>query len=124
MRTRHLQLVTSTHSVTTTVRSNVPSPYGPVRADSTTWLARETLRANQLAQLSELLNSLESVVENLNYKSFTLYDTLNTAIEAVSAALKDTPIESAGIEICDECGNDLVAEGESKCLECLENVLQ
>jgi hypothetical protein len=24
--------------------------------------------------------------------------------------------------ICDECGNDLVAEGENKCLECLECV--
>jgi hypothetical protein len=23
--------------------------------------------------------------------------------------------------ICDKCGNDLVAEGQSKCLECLEN---
>jgi hypothetical protein len=69
-----------------------------VRADSTTWLARETLRANQLAQLSELLSSLENVVENLNYKSFTLYDTLNTAIEAVSAALSDTQIESVGTE--------------------------
>ena len=100
MRTKHLQLVSSTHSVTTTVRSTAPSPYGPVRADSTTWLARETLRANQLAQLSELLSSLESVVESLNYKSFTLYDTLNTAIEAVSAALKDTQIESAGTENC------------------------
>ena len=99
MRTKHLQLVTSTHSVTTTVRSSVPSPYGPVRADSTTWLAQETLRANQLAQLSELLSSLESVVENLNYKSFTVYDTLNTAIEAVSVALKDTQTESAGIEV-------------------------
>jgi hypothetical protein len=43
-----------------------------------------------------LLSSLESVVENLNYKSFTLYDTLNTAIEAVSAALSDTQIESVG----------------------------
>jgi hypothetical protein len=66
---------------------------------STTLLAQETLRANQLAQLSELLNSLESVVESLNYKSFTLYDTLNTAIEAVSVALKDTQIESAGTEV-------------------------
>jgi predicted chitinase len=63
---------------------------------STTLLAQETLRANQLAQLSELLSSLENVVENLNYKSFTLYDTLNTAIEAVSAALSDTQIESVG----------------------------
>jgi hypothetical protein len=71
-----------------------------VRADSTTLLAQETLRVNQLAQLSELLSSLENVVENLNYKSFTLYDTLNTAIEAVSVALKDTQIESAGTENC------------------------
>jgi hypothetical protein len=65
---------------------------------STTLLAQETLRANQLAQLSELLNSLESVVESLNYKSFTLYDTLNTAIEAVSVALSDTQTESVGID--------------------------
>jgi hypothetical protein len=67
-----------------------------VNPASTTLLAQETLRANQLAQLSELLSSLESVVESLNYKSFTLYDTLNTAIEAVSAALSDTQIESVG----------------------------
>ena len=99
MRTRHLQLVSSEHSDTMPSRESVPSPYGPVRADSTTLLAQETLRANQLAQLSELLNSLESVVESLNYKSFTLYDTLNTAIEAVSAALKDTQTESAGTDV-------------------------
>ena len=100
MRTKHLQLVTSKHSVTTYTRESVRSPYGPVRADSTTWLARETLRANQLAQLSELLSSLESVVESLNYKSFTLYDTLNTAIEAVSVVLNDTQIESVGTKDC------------------------
>ena len=98
MRTKHLQLVSSKHLDTMHNRESVPSPYGPVRAGSTTWLARETLRANQLAQLSELLNSLESVVESLNYKSFTLYDTLNTAIEAVSVALKDTQIELVGTE--------------------------
>ena len=96
MRTRHLQLVTSKHSDTTTHRSNVRQHFGPVSPASTTLLAQETLRANQLAQLSELLNSLESVVESLNYKSFTLYDTLNTAIEAVSVALNDTQIESGG----------------------------
>jgi ATP phosphoribosyltransferase len=61
-------------------------------------LAQETLRANQLAQLSELLNSLESVVENLNYKSFTLYDTLNTVIEEVSAVLSGTQTESVGTD--------------------------
>ena len=96
MRTRHLQLVTSEHSDTTNNNENVRQHFGPVSPASTTWLAQETLRANQLAQLSELLNSLESVVESLNYKSFTLYDTWNTAIEAVSAALNDTQIESGG----------------------------
>ena len=98
MKTKHLQLVTSTHSVTTTVRSTAPSPYGPVSPGSTTLLAQETLRANQLVQLSELLNSLESVVENLNYKSFTLYDTLNTVIEEVSAVLSGTQIDEAGTD--------------------------
>ena len=124
MRTKHLQLVTSKHSVTTHNSESVRSHFGPVNPASTTWLAQETLRVNQLRQLSELLNSLESVVDNLNFKSFTVYDTLNTAIEAVSVALNATPIESAGIEqTCDECGNDTVAEGESKCLECLEAML-
>jgi hypothetical protein len=98
VRTRHLQLVSSEHSDITNNRESVRSHFGPVNPASTTLLAQETLRANQLAQLSELLSSLESVVENLNYKSFTLYDTLNTAIEAVSAVLSDTPIESAGTE--------------------------
>ena len=99
MRTRHLQLVTSTHSVTTTVRSTAPLHYGPVSPGSTTLLAQETLRANQLAQLSELLNSLESVVDRLNFRSFTLYDTLNTAIEAVSVALLDTQTEKVGTDV-------------------------
>ena len=98
MRTRHLQLVSSEHSVTIISRGNVRSHFGPVNPASTTLLAQETLRANQLAQLSELLSSLENVVENLNYKSFTLYDTLNTVIEEVSAVLSDTQIESAGTE--------------------------
>jgi len=98
VRTRHLQLVTSEHSDTMPSREDVRSYFGPVNPASTTWLAQETLRANQLAQLSELLNSLESVVESLNYKSFTLYDTLNTAIEAVSAALSDTQIAKAGTD--------------------------
>jgi hypothetical protein len=98
VKTKHLQLVTSTPSDTTTHRSNVRSHFGPVNPASTTLLAQETLRANQLVQLSELLNSLESVVENLNYKSFTLYDTLNTAIEAVSVALSDTQTEGAGTD--------------------------
>ncbi len=99
MRTKHLQLVSSKHSDTTHNRESVRSHFGPVSPGSTTLLAQETLRANQLAQLSELLNSLESVVESLNYKSFTLYDTLNTVIEEVSAVLSGTQIESAGIKV-------------------------
>jgi hypothetical protein len=92
VRTRHLQLVSSTHSVTTTVRSSVPSPYGPVRAGLT------TSQTTSDQQLTELLSSLENVVANLNYKSFEVYDTLCTAIEAVSAALKDTQTTNAGTE--------------------------
>ncbi len=99
MRTRHLQLVSSEHLDTTNNRESVRSHFGPVSPASTTLLAQETLRANQEAQLSELLNSLESVVENLNYKSFTLYDTLNTVIEEVSAVLSGTQIESAGTDL-------------------------
>ena len=98
MRTRHLQLVSQKHSVTTTTKFNVSSPYGPVNPASTTLLAQETLRANQEARLLELLNSLESVVESLNYKSFTAYDTLVTAMEGVRVALSATPIEEGGTD--------------------------
>ncbi len=98
MRTKHLSLVTHEHLDTVRENKRALSPYGPVRAGLTTSLARETLRANQLVQLSELLNSLESVVENLNYKSFTVYDTLNTAIEAVRAALLPIQTDEAGTD--------------------------
>jgi hypothetical protein len=46
----------------------------------------------------ELLNSLENVVENLNFKSFTVYDILNTAIEGVRVALSHTTTEEAGTD--------------------------
>ena len=72
----------------------------------------------------ELLSSLESVVENLNFKSFTVYDTLNTAIEDLRAVLSPSTIDEAGTEsVCLNCGNDTVVEGEDWCLECLENML-
>ena len=98
MRTRHLQLVTHEHSVTTRVRSNVCSPYGPVNPASTTLLAQETLRANQEVRLLELLNSLENVVDNLNFKSFTVYDTLVIATENLRVALSNIATESAGTD--------------------------
>ena len=87
MRTRHLQLVTHEHSDTIGKKENVSSPYGPVNPGSTTLVSQRILRENQLRQLSELLNSLESVVENLNYKSFTAYDTLIIATENLRVAL-------------------------------------
>ena len=92
MKTRHLSLVTSVPSVTMGSKEVVPSPFGPVRAGLT------TSQITQDQRLSELLSSLESVVENLNYKSFTLYDTLNTAIEEISAVLSGTQIEEAGTD--------------------------
>ena len=73
-------------------RRRASSPYGPVKVGLT------TSQTTPQAQLTELLNSLESVVESLNYKSFTVYDTLNTAIEAVRAALLPTQIDEAGID--------------------------
>ena len=93
MRTRHLLLVTSTHSVTTTVRSNVRSPYGPVRAGLT------TLQTTNDPVLTELLNSLEREVANLVSKSSTLCDMLSTATQEVSAALSSIAIEGAGTNV-------------------------
>jgi len=68
------------------------SPYGPVRVGLTT--SQTTLDQ----QLTELLNCLENVVENLNYRSFTAYDTLNTAIQGVRVALSDIVTEEAGTD--------------------------
>ena len=92
MRTRHLQLVTPEHSVTASRKSNASSPYGPVRAGLTT-----SLTTNE-ARLTELLSSLESVVENLNYKSFTVYDTLNIATENLRVALSNIVTNDAGTD--------------------------
>ncbi len=69
------------------------SPYGPVKAGLT------TLPTTHDQRLSELLNSLESAVENLNYKSFTAYDTLVIAIEQTRAALSDTQTEEGGTDV-------------------------
>jgi hypothetical protein len=93
VRTRHLSLVIHEHSDTPSVKSDVLSPYGPVRVGLT------TSQTTQSQRLSELLSSLESAVENLNYKSFTAYDTLVTAIEAVRVALLPTQTEEAGTDV-------------------------
>ena len=73
-------------------KSNALSPYGPVRAGLTT---SQTILDQQL---TELLSSLESVVESLNYKSFTVYDTLTTAIQGVRVALSDIATDVDGTD--------------------------
>ena len=70
------------------------SPYGPVKAGLTT-----LPKTSEEARLLELLNSLESVVERLNFKSFTVYDTLNTAIEGVRVALLHTTTDEVGTDV-------------------------
>jgi hypothetical protein len=96
VRIGHLSLVTQEHSDTPSAKPNVSSPFGPVRAGLTT----SQTTPNQ--QLSELLNSLENVVESLNYKSFTVYDTLNTAIQGVRAVLSDIATDETGTD-ADRC---------------------
>ena len=92
MRTRHLQLVTHEHSVTTSNRSDVLSPFGPVRAGLT------TSQTTPEVQLLELLNSLESVVASLVFKSSTALDTLTTATKEMLAEPLPSTIDEAGTE--------------------------
>ena len=73
-------------------RHRASSPYGPVRAGLT------TSQITQDHQLTELLNSLEREVENLNFKSFTVYDTLAIAIEEMRVLLSNILTEEDGTE--------------------------
>jgi len=73
-------------------RQRALSPYGPVRAGLT------TLQTTNDQQLTELLNSLENIVENLNYKSFTAYDTLIIATERVRVALLGIATDADGTD--------------------------
>ena len=92
MRTRHLSLVTSTHSDTTNNRESVLSPYGPVRVGLTTWQTTHDL------VLTELLSSLEREVASLVSKSCTVLDTCNTVSQEVSAALSSIATDEAGTD--------------------------
>ena len=91
------------------------SPFGPVRAGLIT-----TPRTSEDQVLTELLNSLEKQIAELSIKSL---EVLNTFLKDTKHLVKHTSSFS-NIDItdtCNECGNDLPAEGQSKCLECLEN---
>jgi len=74
-------------------KSRALSPYGPVKAGLTT-----LPKTSEEVRLMELLSSLENVVEKLNFKSFTVYDTLNTAIEDLRVALSASTIEEDGTD--------------------------
>jgi hypothetical protein len=76
-----------------TSKQRALSPYGPVRVGLTT-----SLRTDKDPQLSELLNSLESAVESLQFKSFTVYDTLVIAIEEMRALLSNILTEEGGTD--------------------------
>ena len=69
------------------------SPYGPVSQGLTTLQG-----TNRDLQLTELLNSLESVVADLNSKSYTVLDTLIIAIQQARVALSGTAIDEGGTE--------------------------
>ena len=69
------------------------SPYGPVKAGLTT-----LQRTDRDQALTELLNSLESVVADLNSKSYTALDTLIIAIQGARVALSATTTDEVGTE--------------------------
>jgi hypothetical protein len=69
------------------------SPYGPVSQGLTT-----SQRTSRDQALTELLSSLESVVADLNSKSYTALDTLAIAIQGARVALSATAIDEAGTE--------------------------
>jgi hypothetical protein len=98
VRTENLHTNLVELSVIREQRRRASYDYGPVNPASTTWVSQRTLRENQLRQLSELLNSLENVVESLNYKSFTVYDTLTTAIQGVRVALSGIATDADGTD--------------------------
>ena len=94
------------------------SPFGPVRAGLIT-----TQRTNEDQALTELLNSLEREIAELSIKSC---EVLNIFLQDTKHLARHTSFFSSVTTIdttCDECGNDLVAEGQSKCLECLESMI-
>ena len=69
------------------------SPYGPVSQGLTT-----SQRTSRDQALTDLLNSLENAVADLNSKSYTALDTLAIAISGARAALSATATDEAGTD--------------------------
>lgn len=78
-------------SVIRSERRIASSPYGPVKAGLTT-----SQRTDRDQALTELLNSLENAVADLNSKSYTALDTLAIAIQGARVALSNTTTKKAG----------------------------
>ena len=70
------------------------SPYGPVSQGLTT-----LQRTDRDQALTELLNSLESVVADLNSKSYTALDTLIIAIQGARVALCASTASTGGTDV-------------------------
>ena len=70
------------------------SPFGPVKAGLTT-----LPRTKEDQVLTELLNYLERLIQDLNFKSFEAYDTFNIAMEEMRAALSNIIIEEGGTDV-------------------------
>ena len=70
------------------------SPYGPVSQGLTT-----LQRTDKDQVLTELLSSLESVVADLNSKSYTALDTLAIAIQGARVALSATTEQGLGTDV-------------------------
>ncbi len=75
-------------------KQRASSPYGPVSQGLTT-----SQRTNRDQALTELLNSLENVVADLNSKSYTALDTLAIALEGARVALSDTQTGEVGTDV-------------------------
>ena len=110
-----LRLVTGGEAV----NPNASSPFGPLKVGLIPTPDQETVRVNQEAQLTALLRSLEKAAATLLFKSYAVLDTSLSATTHLAEPCTSTS-DTTGTKICNECGDDLAAEGESKCLECLE----
>jgi hypothetical protein len=81
-------------SVIRSERQRASSPFGPVKAGLTT-----SQRTDRDQALTELLNSLENVVADLNSKSYTALDTLVIAIQGARVALSATTTDEVGTNL-------------------------
>ena len=79
-------------------------------------------KTNEDQVLTELLNSLERKIVELSIKSC---EVLNIFLNDTEHLARRTNFFSHTdiIDTCNECGDDLVAEGQSKCLDCLEKAM-